>query len=870
MEKILTETQRKRRCVECVFTRPSNKLVFRSRGKDYKATEVWHNLVQDLKEIEIAHVKRPPPAGIRDSYMLHDHAEIAPSEFHNFKDPSLVNGIYHPLHNGNTIRLLELLPGRYDDPIVCRFSYDNLHQPCLRYTALSYVWGKKTFVYWDSTTHKSQEAVCIAECNGVKRNVTLNLDSALRHIRSSSNSMILWIDALCINQDDGKERAHQITLMGSIYRNAHRVLIWLGEREGKDKCGRDDERAGRAFRAICDIVNRWQGSAGIERVGYTIRNGRGVTQDTFEDTPSSAIDRDHPKQTSKNVNPDSPKPTLPAQPFYKYEDGLDFSKESAPSSEFWISIANLFNRSWFWRVWVVQEAVLARAATVKWGNVEIEWHLVGAAAALIRTNYREVCEEMQIGGIYNAYLMFRLSTMSNLPPPMLSFHHLLRLTRQFEATDPRDHVYGILGLNIDGKITNTTSSYLVPDYHITHTELWKRIAWKIILDSQNLSILSNVQHTEGNYKRERGRIWVRPGALRIFDTLQRKKIDDDGESPSWVPRWDLVCRMTLASWDVNKTFEAASGFPLKLLAAEQENSDMLSVKGIEVGIVGLVGVCEPHKIDLSFLESPNLATFFTTESGLQLLAQTFTAGKNDYGSLERSPMEALHSLAAFIMEVQDPVSHTPYPRKDVRAIRHMLDKDPGLENLLRSLAARGSPSQFRTSAFSACSRRRLFLTLNGFLGLAPDTVQEGDILTVLSGGDVPFLLRPADEMDEGSLDPGSEASESRKLTPKLYHLVGECYVCNLMSGEAVHAAHESIQLSGPIPTTLIHDEIMAKADFPDTPEHAPQNELWVGVGNGKMGADKIEVERLRRGYFKFDILDSQSRVKAEKKRFDIR
>jgi hypothetical protein len=38
----------------------------------------------------------------------------------------------------------------------------------------------------------------------------------------------LWVDALSINQNDAKEKGHQIRQMGEIYKRAARVLIWLG------------------------------------------------------------------------------------------------------------------------------------------------------------------------------------------------------------------------------------------------------------------------------------------------------------------------------------------------------------------------------------------------------------------------------------------------------------------------------------------------------------------------------------------------------------------------------------------------------------------------------------------------------------------
>ena len=85
------------------------------------------------------------------------------------------------------------------------------------YEALSYVWGNP-----DETV-----PIFIGD-NRVCR-VTKNLYTALLRLRSHSFERILWVDAVCINQADDQEKAHQILRMTKIYGQASRVIIWLGE-----------------------------------------------------------------------------------------------------------------------------------------------------------------------------------------------------------------------------------------------------------------------------------------------------------------------------------------------------------------------------------------------------------------------------------------------------------------------------------------------------------------------------------------------------------------------------------------------------------------------------------------------------------------
>ncbi|KAL2069217.1 hypothetical protein VTL71DRAFT_15555 [Oculimacula yallundae] len=93
----------------------------------------------------------------------------------------------------------------------------------INYEALSYTWGENL---GDSQT---------ISMNGKHFNVTKNLHSALQRLRDSGSGKYrcLWIDSMCIDQSNGKERSHQVAIMGSIYQNAQRVLVWLGEHRSK-------------------------------------------------------------------------------------------------------------------------------------------------------------------------------------------------------------------------------------------------------------------------------------------------------------------------------------------------------------------------------------------------------------------------------------------------------------------------------------------------------------------------------------------------------------------------------------------------------------------------------------------------------------
>lgn len=64
--------------------------------------------------------------------------------------------------------------------------------------------------------------------NGSTMRVTSNLYVGLKHLRAEDEDRILWIDAICIDQDNDNERQHQVQQMSQIYKSAEQIVIWLG------------------------------------------------------------------------------------------------------------------------------------------------------------------------------------------------------------------------------------------------------------------------------------------------------------------------------------------------------------------------------------------------------------------------------------------------------------------------------------------------------------------------------------------------------------------------------------------------------------------------------------------------------------------
>jgi len=138
-----------------------------------------------------------------------------------FQTPEMTSFKYKPIGlEGPAFRLLRLLKG--DDDLIQGQLFDSKLPPPASleyvrdYAALSYTWGSKS-------------RPCEIMINGSKMTVTKNAYLALRDLRYQGKDRVLWIDALCIDQNDDKERGEQVQQMGYIYSKAERVIIWLGE-----------------------------------------------------------------------------------------------------------------------------------------------------------------------------------------------------------------------------------------------------------------------------------------------------------------------------------------------------------------------------------------------------------------------------------------------------------------------------------------------------------------------------------------------------------------------------------------------------------------------------------------------------------------
>jgi hypothetical protein len=158
-----------------------------------------------------------------------------------------------PLDKSRTeIRLLRLLHARDPSaPLACRIFVSALGPsgPRHPYKALSYVWGDPAKIHTISVLVEPRadgdiddadadgkpdhaSAVEYSDGESVAASLLLgiieNLHAALVALRDADEDVTLWIDQICINQEDNAEKESQVGLMGRVYSSASQVIVWLG------------------------------------------------------------------------------------------------------------------------------------------------------------------------------------------------------------------------------------------------------------------------------------------------------------------------------------------------------------------------------------------------------------------------------------------------------------------------------------------------------------------------------------------------------------------------------------------------------------------------------------------------------------------
>lgn len=522
-----------------------------------------------------------------------------------------------------------------------------------QYEALSYVWGsvdnpETISVISPSTGGAEENSVSCSACDGSPLLVTHNLAVALRHLRRRDAPRTLWIDAICIDQQNMAERSEQVAKMAQIYSLAARVVIWLGP------ASPDSDLAMRLVRDLGQAIS------------YDPKTGT-LTSTSNVEAESHWADLDQ------------------LLPYEEAELG---------------ALKNLFWRPWFERLWVVQEARISAEAVLICGRKEIAWHFVMTAlkGLLIK----------DLKTPWSHEVMVRLREIEVVFDPKRSeetLRSLLEVTRGLKCADDRDRIYALLSLV-------TYGPRIKPDYSLSTIQVYREVA-ALWMSMRHLWFLDNCE-------------------------LGNRRL----AGPSWIPDW-TVKKMTSSLRNFNGMFAQ--------LAFESQAEGLIRVNAVRVGTV----------VDVDVISTLSSDSITLTREIVRIMPADIESLTYKTGCSLMEAFSGALSCSNLIPEVPQ--------TEDELTLENSMD---GLRTILRcgkglDFEVTEHDRDYFTMVATRTRNRALVRTDQGYVGLAPADVKEGDIILMILSCNSFTVVRPV---------PGSEGQ---------YNVVGQCFLYGLDDGEVV-------------------------------------------------------------------------------------
>ncbi|KAK9415214.1 putative HET domain-containing protein [Seiridium unicorne] len=585
----------------------------------------------------------------------------------------------------NEFRLLNLAPARDTiAPIVLQLINCDLNSDQWTYDAISHRWE-------DSNNR------CKITANGFSCSVTKSLGTALKYMRQESSERTLWIDGVCIDQDNVVERNNQVLKMGTIFSKAQNVRMWLGE---------SAEHSDAAMKLMA---------------------------------------------------------RLPLHDIYQADSELVDTVLNDPVGG--VALTKLLRRSYWQRMWILQEILLARNAVVHCGHLKAPWAHFKALDRVSADQRLWLSSQIREGWVWELRrAFFGIAQCCMTTAEAWSISNVLEPTRRLKSTDPRDKLYALIGLC-------GSAMGLTPDYSRTTCEVYAEFTRNHIVKDGNMSLLL----TAG-----------------LWNSLNGPDIG----LPSWVPDFrglhGVDIRYVAANYlkHFNASLQennAVATFPshgdkssrkcsLRGLLIDEVSKVLPLEKGEECR-ANVLATFEPpptaphcsrgHQLQklfrISIFDDPTLhdgPTELMRQRAHERFARLILGFAQDYFTVRsRHGTAATYRKAVELLESFETTGNS---------LRHQFDKltldDPEAlhwyreEYLIRSEETiDGTPS---------C----MFSTVEDYIGKGPSNMVNGDWIAILYGCRLPVVLRPF---------------------WSYYRLVGPCYVDGLMNGEAI-PRHEDL------------------------------------------------------------------------------
>ncbi|KAL6859524.1 heterokaryon incompatibility protein domain-containing protein [Trichoderma novae-zelandiae] len=599
-------------------------------------------------------------------------------------------------------------PLQRDQARLVKFNYDSnrisavfktipLQGPATPYYALSYSWLS------ESPAPDATEGHYVLETDKGQLRVLETVHDFLRVLRlkgAGFDDAWWWIDSLCINLADVKERSQQVQLMGQIYHNSQAVIIWLGE---------ETDHTDRAI----DF---------IQLLDKTVKQQR--------HRPGS--------------------------------DEISRTFQQASYQSHWAALASFFQRRWWSRIWTLQEYAISADTSFWWGLRSCSRSAI--EGALIAADQCTSGAFKQTPAFRHGFNRRRVHTLHTKGQAMaknklqMSLVALAAYSSCFEATDDRDRLYGIKGLATDTCFLAVDYSCSVEDTYlrfarafiehhksldvICFASIYSSLPgsalpswvpdWRARTDplSVPLMVSQSARPHVGN---------LRPLALAIDEPGDQSPCYAASKDSAAVYRFKgskLVARGTIV--DVVDGLAGSRNAQLVQCSAQPNVAEVASgrVSASEI----LRSMCRSLVLDRKdrFLRFAMPADEFFHDF-MWLCGQLMSNSASLVPKEFRDWYDCTKSLLMHGRSFDD-VLHESNEAVDIGSSSSAPNRD---EYIFDSFFGRFFDTVVRMSL-------RLMVTRNGRIGLVSEKAAKGDLVCVLFGCSVPVLLRRSGDEEEGT------------------------------------------------------------------------------------------------------------------------
>lgn len=632
------------------------------------------------------------------------------------------DSFYSTFLSDKDIRLLVLHPGRFDDEVHVHMEHVTLGTQHPNYEALSYTWGNQSKT-------------------GIIRNydkdilVTPNLHSALRYLRLEDRDRVLWVDALCIDQGDVDERNCQVRLMGNIFSEADRVIVWLGEE-------RPATRTAFASLEALDLNHRLHEDytgVGYERQMLWLKDdsGRGSDRGLFG-ISTIGLSNIMYDEMSRNL-----------------------------SEVYWYAINDLLQQAWFHRLWVIQEISHAQRAIVVSGNAIIPWSTLARACLYMQEH--DLTRYLDQSSYYACRIVNIMEKM-RAQKHRRSLFDVVLTNAYGGCTEPSDKIFAVMSISDGRDMSDWEFSF---NYNLPTYELFKRFAIWDIVRNRSLRVLACAS--------------AGPRNSEIPPPL-----------PSWVPDWSRLMDQNVLVRCRSTSDFAASGNTQRDVRFSH-NKERMHVKGAVVDSIRIVGsapyfvkTTSSLKLDERITDQlvlmndwlrecwniagagrPMTRTIYEEFWKTMLCGLTWSGHPvpEAYSRYFRRYLvfvrQAPKALETFLKNPQAAAVTHPFVRTECLRVplEHSYTETRSVEFYKWFHKHRMTNSLIEDSLQRWSARKRFCRTEDGRLARVPENAAPGDSICILHGAEVPYVLRL---QEDGT-----------------FTVIGECYVHGIMHGEAL-------------------------------------------------------------------------------------